>query len=331
MCPVKVRIRGIYATALTALLVERFTIVEPSEVIQARLGMAAAEGPPEVAIQDKPDRHGIVVEGVQSAVEEVVSFLKDRIPWAVFAHQPVSPKTRRDNPLALAAALLAKVEAEFPKPAKDFLDQVRANVLFTLPGHHFLKTLAPERVDEAEAKGCPELAQLLERELVWAHYARGKTVTITHVKAGEAPIRQAGQLWEVQGDRILVRRSFRAGGLYDGLALPKCEGDYGYVELFPDRWWSRRTYFRASGELIGEIYNIQTPPEFLPGEIRYVDLEVDLVRVGGEIRVLDEDILQRKVEAGLISPALAEKAQEEAHRLSAELRSSRGVAHPELP
>ncbi|MFN3346400.1 MAG: DUF402 domain-containing protein, partial [Candidatus Bipolaricaulaceae bacterium] len=320
MGPVKVRVRGIYTTALTALLAERFTIVEPSEVIQARLGIAAVAGPPEVTIQDKPDRQGIVVEGLGSAVEEVVSFLQERIPWAVFARQPVPPRTRRDSPLALAATLLAKVEGEFPKPAKDLLDEIRAKVLFTLPGHHFLKTLAPERVDEAEAKGCPELAQALETELVWTHYAPGKVVALVHMKAGEAPLRQAGELWEVREGRVVVRRVFRAGGLYDGLSLPKCAGDYGYVELCPQRWWSRRTYFRADGELLGEIYNVQTPPEFLPGEIRYLDLEVDLVRVGGEVRLIDEDILKRKVEEGLISPALAERAREEAHRLWAELQ-----------
>lgn len=327
MCPVKVRVRGIYATALTALFAERFTIVEPSEVIQTRLGIAAVEGPPEVTIQDKADRHGVVVEGLQSAVDEVVSFLKDRIPWAVFTPRPVPTRARRDHPLALAAALLTRAEADFPKPAKDILDQVRANVLFTIPGHHLLKTLAPERVDEAEAQGCPELAQALEDELIWAHYAPGKSVNIVHLKAGEAPIRQAGELWEVQGGRVAVRRGFRAGGLYDGLSLPKCAGDYGYVEFFPERWWSRRTYFRSDGELLGEIYNIQTPPEYLPGEIRYLDLEIDIVRLGEEVRAVDEEILEKKVVEGLISKALAGKAWEEAKRLLAELEASRTPGH----
>ncbi len=331
MCPVKVRVRGIYATALTALLAERFAIVEPSEVIQLRLGLGAGEGPPDVAIQDRPDRHGIVVEGLRSAVEEVVSFLNDRIPWAVFVRQPLPARARRENPLASAAALLARVEAEFTKPAKDLLDQVRARILFTLPGHHLLKTLAPERVDEAEAKGSPELALALAKEFIWDSYTPGKTITIVHGKAGEEPIRQAGELWEVQEGRVVVRRVFRAGGLYDGLNLPKCPGDYGQVEFFPERWWSRRTYFRADGELLGEIYNVQTPPEFLPGDIRYLDLEIDLVRVGGEVRILDEDVLQRKVEQGLISQALAEKAREEAQRLVAELQASPGLVQPGSP
>lgn len=321
MCPVRVRIRGIYATALTVLLAERFAIVEPSEVIRNRLGLTPEEGPPDVNVQDRPDRHGIVTEGLQSAVAEVVAFLKERIPWAVFSLPFAPARPRRENPLAAALALLARVEVEFPKPAKDFLDQVRARVTFTLPGHHLLKTVDPARVDEAEAKGCPELAQTLAQELVWAHYVPGKTVTFVHGKAGEGAIRQVGELAEVAEGRVLVRRVFRPGGLYDGLGLPKEAGDYGYVEFFPDRWWSRRTYFRATGELLGELYNIQTPPEFLPCEVRYLDLELDLVRVGEDVRVLDVEALEKKVAEGLLSPVLAERAKEEAHRLFHALRA----------
>ncbi len=322
MSPVKVRIRGIYATALTALLAERFAIVEPSEVIRNRLGLTPEEGPPDATVQDRPDRHGVVVEGLQSAVAEVVAFLGERIPWAVFSTPSAPPRPQKANPLAAALALLARVEVDFPKPAKDFLDEVRAKITFTLPGHHLLKTLDPARVDEAEAKACPELAQALEQELIWAHYTVGKTVTLVHGKAGESPIRQVGELVEAGKERVLVRRGFRPGGHYDGLGLPKEEGDYGHVELFPERWWSRRIYFRASGEVLGELYNIQTPPEFLPGEIRYLDLELDVVRVGGEVHLRDEEVLEKKVGEGLLPPALAEKAKEEAQRLLRALRAS---------
>ncbi|MEN3009855.1 MAG: DUF402 domain-containing protein [Candidatus Bipolaricaulaceae bacterium] len=321
MSPVRVRVRGIYATALTALLRERFALVEPSEVIQARFGLSPAEGPAEVAIQDRPDRHGIVIEGVRSAAEEVVAFLREKIPWAVFAWQAPPLRPRKEGPLAAAAALLARAEGDFPKPAKDLLDRVRAEVLFTLPGHHLLKTLDPVRVDEAEAKGEAALAQVLEGELIWAHYAPGKPVSIVHGKAGEAPIRQGGELVEAQRGRAVVRRAFRPGGTYDGLGLPKNAGDHGYVEFLEGRWWSRRTYFRANGELLGEIYNIQTPPEFLPGEIRYLDLEIDIARVGGELRLLDAEVLEKKAAEGLISPVLAERAWAEARALLAELQA----------
>ena len=47
----KVQVRGIYATALSALLLERWvTVIEPSLAIQERLGIRYIEGPEEVSL-----------------------------------------------------------------------------------------------------------------------------------------------------------------------------------------------------------------------------------------------------------------------------------------
>jgi len=154
MSPVKVKVRGIYATALTLLLSQKFQIVEPSDVIQTRLGIPASAEPAEVNVFDKADRHGIVIEGVRSAAEEVAEYLREAIPWAVFWQAEARKKS--DSPLALAAGLLSRFEAEFPKPAKDFLDTVRAKVAPTMPNHHLLKTVDASKVDELEAKVPPE-------------------------------------------------------------------------------------------------------------------------------------------------------------------------------
>lgn len=314
---VKVKIRGIYATALTLLLSERFTIVEPSEVIQARLALPFSEGPAEVNVFDRGDRHGVVIEGVRSAVGEVVAFLREALPFALFL--PAKVQRESSSPLAGAAALLSRFEAEFPKPVKDFLDQVRAKVLPTLPGHHLLKTVDPARVDEVEGKlgpsDLPEEAQKLWEELVGPYYVPGKTVTIWHLKAGEAPIRQSGEILERTREALVLRRNFGPGGLYEGLGLPKEPGDYGFFELYLERWWGRRQYFRADGTLIGELYNIHTPPELLPQGIRYLDLELDVVHVEGKLRLIDEEILEKKVAEGLIPRALAQRAREVASEL----------------
>lgn len=314
---VKVRLRGIYATALTLLLSERFEIVDPSEVIQARLGLPPLPGPAEVQIFDRPDRHGIVVEGLRNEVEEVVHFLRALLPWALFMRKEVQSK--KTSPLVAAAALLSRFEAEFPSPVKEFLDAVRAKAVPTIPGHHLLKTVDPTRVDEAEAKNDPlrlrEAAQALWEELVGPHYMPGKVVTIWHGKAGEPPIRQSGEVVERTRAVLVLRRNFSAGGFYDGLGLQKGEGDYGLFELYMGRWWGRRRYFRADATLIGEIYNIHTPPELLPEGVRYLDLELDVVHMGGEIRLLDEEILEKKVADGLIPAGLAQKAKEVAAEL----------------
>ncbi|MBC7221954.1 DUF402 domain-containing protein [Candidatus Bipolaricaulota bacterium] len=309
---VKVRLRGIYATALTILLSQRCEIVDPSEVIQRRLSLPPSPGPAEVQIFDRADRHGVVIEGVRSGVEEVVQILREKIPWALFLPQKLQRKT--SSPLAAAAALLSRYEAEFPRPAKELLDEVRAKAVPTLPGHHLLKTVDPARVDEAEGKNepanLPELAQGLWEELVGPHYAPGKTVTVWHLKAGEPPIRQSGEVVERTKETLVLRRNFGPGGLYDGLGLPKEPGDYGLFELPLGQWWGRRLYFRSDGTFLGEIYNVHTTPELLPEGVRYLDLEVDIVRTSEGIRVIDEEILDKKVAEGLISEALAKKAKE---------------------
>ena len=93
------------------------------------------------------------------------------------------------------------------------------------------------------------------------------------------------------------------------------------MELYEGRWWGRRRYFRADGTVIGEIYNIHTPPELYPDGVRYLDLEVDVVHhANGEVEVVDEEVLARKVEAGLISKALADRAMEEARRVEGGLK-----------
>jgi len=317
MSQIRVKVRGIYATALTLLLSQKFQIVEPSDVIQARLGIPASFEPADVNVFDRADRHGIVIEGVRSAAEEVAEFLRETIPWAVFCQAEVRKKS--DSPLALAAGLLSRFEAEFPKPAKDFLDSVRAKVVPTMPDHHLLKTVDATKVDEVEAKVPAEelaaVAQNLWEEMLASHYLPGTTVALWHLKAGESPIQQSGVVVERTRERLLLRRNFKAGGLYDGLGVPKEAGDYGLVELYPERWWGRRLYFRADGTLIGELYNIQTPPEFLPTGVRYLDLEVDIAVAGGEVRVLDREILEKKVAEKVIPEALAQKAWEETQRL----------------
>lgn len=317
MSPIKVKVRGIYATALTLLLSQEFQIVEPSEIIQTRLGIPATAELAEVNVFDKADRHGIVIEGLRSAAEEVAEFLRKTIPWAIFCQTEVRKKS--ESPLALAAGLLSRFEAEFPKPAKDFLDSVRAKVVPTMPGHHLLKTIDATKVDEVEAKVAPEelaaAAQDLWEEILAPHYLPGKTVTLWHLKAGERPIQQSGEVVERTKERLVLRRAFKAGGLYDGLGVPKEAGDYGLVELYPEKWWGKRQYFRADGTLIGELYNIHTPPELLPSGVRYLDLEVDIAVVGGEVRVLDREVLEKKAAEMVLSKALAKRAWEEAQKL----------------
>lgn len=144
---------------------------------------------------------------------------------------------------------------------------------------------------------------------------------------------------------LVIERRFSAGGRYDSLGAPKLAGDYGTIEVVEGGWVLRRTYHRADGRLIGELFNVQTPVEFSPsptptpspsrepGVVRYTDLEVDVVRwPDGRVRVVDEDDLWAAVRAGGITPALAEQALTIAYRLADVLRAGgdwRGVGPPD--
>ncbi len=323
---VKVRVRGIYATALSAVFLQSgLSLVEPSPVIQARFNLASSAGVPEVTVVDRPDRQGIVIEGLREAVSAVAAVVRRACPEAVVFVQ--HPSHKPGSPWSALTALMARLEVEFPSVAKQRLDEVRASIVPTLPGHHYLKVLAPEAVDQAEnANPDPEaLAQralALKQELVYKAYMPGKEVSVVHVKAGSGGFVYRATVEERRADGTLVlQRAFRPGGTYDGLGLPKQAGDYGRVELWEDRWWGRRAYFRSDGTPLGELYNVHTPPELYPDEVRYLDLEVDVVRrMDGAVEVLDREVLERKVQEGLLPPALAERALHEAEKLAKILR-----------
>ena len=121
---------------------------------------------------------------------------------------------------------------------------------------------------------------------------------------------------------LTLHRTFSAGGRYDSLGAPKLAGDYGTIEVVNGGWVLRRTYHRADGTLIGELYNVQTPAEVGPGVVRYTDLEVDVLRLpDGRVEVVDEEDLEAAVRARAISRDVAEKATTIAHRLAEILRA----------
>jgi protein associated with RNAse G/E len=86
--------------------------------------------------------------------------------------------------------------------------------------------------------------------------------------------------------------------------------DLGYVVLEPndlfvefyyfDRWFNIFQIFAEGGALKGWYCNIGRPPQLQPGELRYVDLALDLfVYPDGRDLVLDEDEFEELSQAAL--------------------------------
>jgi hypothetical protein len=313
------RIRGIYATALTRFFLDRgFKVALPSESVAGRFGGSPAFDvfqAPDVQILDLDSKQGILVLGEAEALEELLTQVKESFFDVV---------TRRNAKDVL--------EIEFPLLSKSRLDEVRNTVLPTLLLHHRLKIIASDQVDAVERKTLihhPELGDSMsrdmERELIWDRYERGREIAIEHVKPeGRVLHLLQGEVVEADftGKRLVLKRSgFKGRSKYDGLGIPKQEGDYAVSEIREGDWCYRHTYFRAQGERIGCYYNINTPVEFYPDRVRYVDLEIDVVQFpNGRVEIVDEVELGKRFQQGYISAALRKKAICEASGLSAALR-----------
>jgi hypothetical protein len=333
----RVRVRGIYATALTALFLERgATIVEPSQPIQERLGVSYVEGPEEASVFDRRDRQGVIVEGVEASVSWAINNLAEALPDCLFRprhrYAATSPEAAGQGMESLRSALAGYV-AEFPATVKGQLDQIRSVKAPTLPGHHYLKVVDPDAVDEAERElmSHPDqgehLAHCLRQNLIYKHFRRGLTVVVRHIKADRPflgpGIELTGRVNRSKPGHLLLTRRFRPGGTYDGLGEPKEEGDWGTIFLKEGSWVTRRRYFRKNGDPIGDLYNINTPVEFFPDHLRYVDLELDVARLpDGTFRLEDQEVLEDRIARGLMPESLARAARAVAARLIGRLEAS---------
>ena len=228
----------------------------------------------------------------------------------------------RAETLKPPALLLEGEEAaqfEFPGGSKHRLDELRSEVLPTISGHHRAKASGREEEIEGLERMVQRLSGSKERGLLAAaspldSLKPGATLAIEHVKL-DGRILRLGQatLGHLAPEERMIEleREIRTEGEYDGLGLPKEPGDRAVTELAEGRWWYRTRYYSPAGELKGEYYNINTPIEVYPDRVRYIDLEIDLVRIPGEEpRVIDEEKLEEAVQKGLITEGLAERARE---------------------
>ncbi len=89
---IRVRVRGIYATALTKLLLdEGFFITNASKIIASRFSLPQSTEPPHVTVKDVDDPPGsLLVIGFPEAASQVIEALRSKIPEAVTWKSPVN-------------------------------------------------------------------------------------------------------------------------------------------------------------------------------------------------------------------------------------------------
>ncbi len=166
-------------------------------------------------------------------------------------------------------------------------------------------------------------------------YRKGQPITVHHGKPWRPGplIQMRGHVSEYDGETVRMTRQFRSpGSAYDGLYAKQRRGDHGTIELPLGAWVVRRRYLRQSGELIGELYNIQTPLEHLPGVVRYVDLEIDVAYLPHHPeRVMIQDVaeMEQAVARGHIPGEVAQVAREIAEELARRLEAWDGESELE--
>jgi hypothetical protein len=138
-----------------------------------------------------------------------------------------------------------------------------------------------------------ELSRLAKERLFYDKLIVGSTLRIQHVKPdGLIFGLSEGQVQSFEDRTLMLRRRIFGDGRYDGLDVPKVSTDYAVTLAEEGSSILRHSYYSRDGMSKGELYNISTPIEFYPETIRYVDLEIDVIRRVGELpKVIDSDRL----------------------------------------
>jgi len=323
---VKARIRGIYSTALTRLLLdEGFKIVQPSAVIRERfkLDESKCDAQPDIDIYDRVDRQGINAGGSPEAIDTLASILLSKLDDVVIRKRGAQQYVTE----AVGIGSSSFLSAEFPSLSKRRLDSIRSLVAPTLEGHHYYRACGGrissllEMAERLLEQKCPlREVETLFKETIKPYYPReGSAIEIEHVKVigytfnlGEAKILE----FDEESSFIRLRRRFIRRGMYDGLRVRKEYGDYAITDLRIGEWSLKTRYFSKDDEYKGTYINLNTPIELYPRSIRYVDLEVDIcVWPNGSFKVLDEEKLQLWISRGFISPKVGDIVRDEVKAL----------------
>ncbi len=274
----------------------------------------------------RPDGWGIIWR--TSAIYADMDELKEEIDRLLEEANKMGEYALKAPALTKLREGLDNLEIEFPLSAKKKLDKIRAEVIPTVNGHHWLKSYSnslTEIVDFAEKvlANKVEINVLNEGILEYVKKTRfpkiGDLIKIHHIKiSGREIILGPARLAYIKnGDSnqplLAMFRRFKPGGYYDGIDAPKEVGDYGITIAKIEDEKLVTVYYDVNDKLKGIYVNINTPIEAYGHHLRYIDLEVDVVvNVNGEIKVLDTQKLKEFKENKNISEKLFNKVMEKA-------------------
>ncbi|WP_069806379.1 DUF402 domain-containing protein [Vulcanisaeta thermophila] len=198
------------------------------------------------------------------------------------------------------------VELALGGSAKVALDNIRNNVIPTLIGHHTYKALKRRTalldLVESLLSHCSDRKGFSE-EFMRQLMSRRSRVGIIHVKLSGKVIKLGtADVIKLDPNEIVLQRRLRGGGYYDGLGIPKEEGDMALTCTSLGSNHLIHVYLNSRGEPKGLYININTPVEFTGNNIMYIDLSVDLASTWGsnDVRVLDYEEFMGFVNEGVV-------------------------------
>ncbi|MFW9807316.1 MAG: DUF402 domain-containing protein, partial [Candidatus Thorarchaeota archaeon] len=162
---------------------------------------------------------------------------------------------------------------------------------------------------------------------------------IEHVKLdGRNIVLARGRVAETNSKGFVIRRQFRhtnrklklGQDTYESVDVVSSEGDYALTQVVPGALTLVTDYYSREGFLKGTYININTGVEVYPsngnspGRIRYVDLEIDIVKapITENPRIIDQHLLKRAVQRGFITKEMAEESRSKAQAIFDELTMS---------
>ena len=292
-------------------------------------------------IRDNTDNWGVLWR--TSAENLTDKELQDEVDDLLDITQKVFNKYNELESTGILFEGTSNADIEFPSEVKEALDKTRAKIKPTINRHHFYKSAGyTSLVDLAEMviEDRPEERKYITAKLdkiVSRDIPRvDDPVNIEHVKLdGRNIVLARGRVIETTVNGFVIRRQFRHTNRKlklvkeypDDVDVVGDEGDYALTHVIPGALTLFTNYYSIDDELKGTYANINTGVEVYPsngtspGKIRYVDLEIDVVKapVDQPPRIIDQHLLKRAVQRGFITEEVAELSRRRAQAVSEQM------------